>query len=197
MFRSVKHALVGWAILGIGENWQSWDCSAQTIDSPAVAQQTPETALKNVGHQPMMEKPFEPLDEFAEGEAVIRDLDGAESEDFHTAKSPEVRKAKVSKEIPAVRLPRYFAGLVNTEQRSQIRHIQLEFRSRIAQLEDELEKLRREELMEMELVLTASQRKLLEKKRQPSRSSSGATGGAAQSQSTEHPDPSDAVNDAG
>lgn len=64
-----------------------------------------------------------------------------------------------------LRLPRYFAGLVDQRQREAIYARQLEFRSRIAELEEELARVRQDELMALEELLTDSQRKLLSQKR--------------------------------
>lgn len=69
-----------------------------------------------------------------------------------------------------LRLPRYFSGIVDQQQRDQIHAIQLEYRTKIAELEEELNRTRQDELQALERVLTDSQRKLLEKKRAQSNS---------------------------
>lgn len=69
----------------------------------------------------------------------------------------------------SVRLPRYFAGIVDQQQRSVIQAIQLRYRHQIEALEKELESLRGQQLHEMEAVLTESQLKLLNQKREQAR----------------------------
>ncbi|MFO0942782.1 MAG: hypothetical protein U0930_18745 [Pirellulales bacterium] len=64
-----------------------------------------------------------------------------------------------------LRLPRYFSGIIDQEQREQIQSIQLEYRTKIDELEKELARVRQDEMQSLEKVLTESQRKLLEKKR--------------------------------
>ena len=65
----------------------------------------------------------------------------------------------------SLRLPRHFSGLVDAKQREAILTIQLEYRQRITEVEQELERLRQDELLAIEKLLTDAQRKLLEKKR--------------------------------
>ena len=72
-----------------------------------------------------------------------------------------------------LRLPRYFSGIVDQEQREQIQAIQLEFRTKIEELEKELARVRQDEMQSLEKVLTESQRKLLEKKRAQGKSKPG------------------------
>ena len=64
-----------------------------------------------------------------------------------------------------LRLPRYFTGIVDEDQREQCLAIQLEYRQKVAELEEELSRVRQDEMTALEKVLTDSQRKLLEKKR--------------------------------
>jgi hypothetical protein len=74
-----------------------------------------------------------------------------------------------------MRLPRYFAGIVDQQQRMLIQEIQLSFRDRIELLEQELEQLRLEQMTEIEGVLTEAQRKLLDQKRDQSRMARAAS----------------------
>jgi hypothetical protein len=71
--------------------------------------------------------------------------------------------------LPLIRLPRYFSGLVDQQQRMLIQEIQVRYRSRIAELAKEMELLRGQQMREMEQVLTDAQLKLLNKKREQSR----------------------------
>ncbi len=69
-----------------------------------------------------------------------------------------------------MRLPRYFSGIVDEDQREQCLAIQLEYRQKVAELEEELSRVRQDEMTALEKVLTDSQRKLLEKKRSEGKS---------------------------
>jgi hypothetical protein len=109
-------------------------------------------------------------------EPVAEQRDGQESEDIDgPSNSNGASKSKAGVKLPKrpayLRLPRYFAGLVDEQQRSQIQEIQLQFRSRITKLERELGELKQEEQQAIEQVLTPAQRKLLDKKRLPSAAS--------------------------
>jgi hypothetical protein len=64
-----------------------------------------------------------------------------------------------------LRLPRFFAKLVDEQQRESILAIQLEYQSRLNELERELERVRQDEVAAIEKVLTDSQRKLLSQRR--------------------------------
>ncbi|MBX3422834.1 MAG: hypothetical protein KF752_14870 [Pirellulaceae bacterium] len=90
------------------------------------------------------------------------------------SKSVKIRKPRAAKqatdidalpEAPVGRLPRYFAGLVDPEQRDRIRELQADFRQRIEELTQQLDRLKQEELAACEEVLTDAQRKLLQRKR--------------------------------
>lgn len=82
----------------------------------------------------------------------------------------EKSKAASSK----LRLPRYFSGIVDEDQREQCLAIQLEYRQKVAELEEELSRVRQDEMSALEKVLTDSQRKLLEKKRTEGKSKASA-----------------------
>jgi len=71
--------------------------------------------------------------------------------------------------MPVIRLPRYFSGIVDQQQRMVIQEIQRRYRNQIEALETELELLRGQQLREMEAVLTDSQLKLLNQKREQTR----------------------------
>jgi hypothetical protein len=71
--------------------------------------------------------------------------------------------------MPLIRLPRYFSGIVDQQQRIVIQEIQRRYRNQIEALETELELLRGQQLREMETVLTDSQLKLLNQKREQTR----------------------------
>lgn len=78
-----------------------------------------------------------------------------------SSRSKSGKSAAVKKEAGSGRLPRYFASLVNEEQRDEIYQIQLKYREKIEELEKELAELEMEQLEAMEKVLTTSQRKEL------------------------------------
>jgi TolA-binding protein len=78
-------------------------------------------------------------------------------------------------------LPRFFAGLVDDEQREQIYAIQASYQDQIEALEKELATLKEAELSEMEKVLTAAQRKELETLRSESEKPSAEKSSAAKS----------------
>jgi hypothetical protein len=73
-----------------------------------------------------------------------------------------------------LRLPRYYAGIVDQEQKEAIYAVQLEYRSKIAELEEELSRVRRDEQAALEKLLTDSQKKLLAKKRSTTQDSAKA-----------------------
>lgn len=73
------------------------------------------------------------------------------------------------RQVILVRLPRYFAGIVDQQQRLVIQEIQLRYRNQIEAMEKELEQLRGQQVREMEAVLTESQLKLLNQKREQAR----------------------------
>jgi len=114
-------------------------------------------------------------DELAANQGINQGQDAVESEDFPGQTNSKATAPRVSKGPSAARLPRFFGGIVDQQQRLQIQEIQLQFRDRITELDAKLKALRQEELQAMEQVLTASQRKLLEKKRQESRPTRIAT----------------------
>lgn len=59
------------------------------------------------------------------------------------------------------RLPRYFASLVNSEQRIEIYLIQAKFRDQISELKQQLEKLEFKQMQDIEAVLTTEQHEKL------------------------------------
>ena len=75
----------------------------------------------------------------------------------------ELRVTSDSRETVKGRLPRYFASLVNSDQRMEIYLIQAKFRDQISELKQQLEKLELKQMRDIEAVLTTEQReKLLE-----------------------------------
>lgn len=97
------------------------------------------------------------------------------------AKDSDAEKSKTPSS--KLRLPRYFSGIVDEDQRQQCLTIQLEYRQKVTELEEELSRVRQDEMTALEKVLTDSQRKLLEKKRSEgkSKASSEKTTTAAES----------------
>ena len=78
------------------------------------------------------------------------------------AKGNSARNVKPdSRETVKGRLPRYFASLVNSEQRIEIYLIQAKFRNQISELKQQLEKLESKQMQDIEAVLTTDQREKL------------------------------------
>lgn len=105
---------------------------------------------------------------------------GSKSGANRTADSAETQKR-------TFRLPRYFSSIVDDEQKSEIREIQISYYDKIQALRTELAELQAEELEELEAVLTSTQRKTLNEMRseatksgtrQSSRSKKTSTGGS-------------------
>ena len=92
--------------------------------------------------------------------------DGAKS----SKKPAEVEVGKVS-----FRLPRYFAAIIDSEQRAEIQEIQASYHERIAALQQQLDELEAAQLKELEGVLTAAQRKTLAERRSGSNKEEDAT----------------------
>ncbi len=81
------------------------------------------------------------------------------------------------------RLPRYFASLVDDEQRQEIYKIQASYREKIEELEAELAKLEVAQMSEIEEVLTATQLKKLSGLREDAAASSAPKSAAKASTS--------------
>jgi hypothetical protein len=116
------------------------------------------------------------------------------SNDEAPAKSINVDKTSKSSKTAAespkasgntLRLPKHFSGIVDQAQREAIYVIQLEYRSKIAELEEELARVRQDELSALEELLTDSQRKLLVKKRAQAQESAKAKMAEAESESAD------------
>jgi hypothetical protein len=146
----MKSTVLLLAVSGLLTQGACWTCDAQ------------ETKVLSKG------KGSEPVAEQWDGQER-EDIDGRPSNSNGASKSKAA--VKLPKRPAYLRLPRYFAGLVDEQQRSQIQEIQLQFRSRITKLEQELGELKQEEQQAIEQVLTPAQRKLLDKKRLPSAAS--------------------------
>ena len=73
-----------------------------------------------------------------------------------TEKSEAVETTTVS-----YRLPRYFASIIDDEQRSEMQEIQASFHEKIAAIQQELDELEAARMKALEGVLTTSQRKML------------------------------------
>jgi Spy/CpxP family protein refolding chaperone len=80
--------------------------------------------------------------------------------------SAQSDKGSAAPAIPGGRLPRFFASLVDDEQRQQMYEIRESYRPQIEALEKQLDELRAKELTAMEKVLTAAQRKQLAEMRE-------------------------------
>ena len=96
----------------------------------------------------------------------------------------------VSRETVKGRLPRYFASLVNSEQRIEIYLIQAKFRDQIAELKQQLEKLESKQMQDIEAVLTTGQREKLFDFRNSSRKKR-----SKEPTAVERRDPTEASND--
>ena len=78
-----------------------------------------------------------------------------------SAETKSTKPSKRTEQSVSFRLPRYFASLVDDEQRAKLKKIQAGYHARIVSLRMELDELEQEQLKEMERVLTTSQRKSL------------------------------------
>ena len=78
-----------------------------------------------------------------------------------SAETKSAKPKKPAEQSVSFRLPRYFASLVDDEQREKLKKIQAGYHARIVSLRMELDELEQEQLKEMERVLTTSQRKSL------------------------------------
>lgn len=130
------------------------------------AVQEQETSDQEISDQEAL-KPTAEEQVSSEPASEDQSIEAAQSTESEVQSSANKQAVKptTSKKIPVLRLPRYFAGLINQDQRIQIQDIQLEYHSKIAELEEELKSLKRSEMDALEQILTPSQRKLLEKKR--------------------------------
>ena len=107
------------------------------------------------------------------------------------AKSNSERKVTSdSRETVKGRLPRYFASLVNSEQRIEIYLIQAKFRDQITELKQQLEKLESKQMQDIEAVLTTGQREKLFDFRNSSRKKQ-----SKEPTAVERRDPTEASND--
>ena len=73
----------------------------------------------------------------------------------------ELKVTSDSRETVKGRLARYFASLVNSDQRMEIYLIQAKFRDQISELKQQLEKLELKQMRDIEAVLTTEQREKL------------------------------------
>ena len=103
----------------------------------------------------------------------------AQEKGENPATNSERGATSVKRETIKGRLPRYFASLVNSEQKIEIYLIQAKFRDQISKLKLELEKLESQQMQDIEAVLTTDQRQKLFDFRDSSRKkrSSGTTKG--------------------
>jgi hypothetical protein len=126
--------------------------------------------------------------------AIAKSATSDTANDEAPAKSIKVDKTSKSSKTAAespkasgntLRLPKHFSGIVDQAQREAIYAIQLEYRSKIAEIEEELARVRQDELSALEELLTDSQRKLLVKKRSQAQDSAKAKMADAESESAD------------
>ena len=123
------------------------------------------------------------------GLGVIQGASGAASGVANAAErsSGARSKSKGSAEsaAPSFRLPRYFSSIVDDQQRSKIRQIQISFHDKMEPLREELAELEAAQLDAIEKLLSSSQRKTLEQLRAgESTRSSGKTGRTSRASSS-------------
>lgn len=90
------------------------------------------------------------------------------ADDTQLSKASSAAKSSVVGASPTAstgRLPRYFAAIVNNEQRVAIYQIQRKAQAEMAVLEQQLAALKQVEMIEIEAILTVSQRQQLEEMR--------------------------------
>jgi hypothetical protein len=104
--------------------------------------------------------------------------------------NPELKVTSESRGTVKGRLPRYFASLVNSEQRIEIYLIQAKFRDQISELKQQLEKLESKQMQDIEAVLTTGQREKLFDFRNSSRNKQNKA-----PTTEERRDPTEASND--
>jgi len=103
--------------------------------------------------------------EAAADKAGKSDAGGAAAIPAPEKKSPGKKakeKAKGEKAKPRGRLPNYFSGVVNEEQREKIYAIQKEYEPKISQLRQELDSLTKARDEKINAVLTAEQKKKID-----------------------------------
>lgn len=95
------------------------------------------------------------------------------------AQKPAEEKPAAAAEKKARRaLPAHYSGLVSEEQRAKIYAVQDKYESQIAALADQIKALQKQRESEIEAVLTAEQKKLLEKARADAKSKAEAKAAA-------------------
>lgn len=87
--------------------------------------------------------------------------DAAEESKSQRAKSSSKTSGAETSRV-SFRLPRYFASIVDDEQRAALHEIQASYQTKITALELELAELEAAQLKELEGLLTSAQRKTLE-----------------------------------
>ena len=93
------------------------------------------------------------------------------------------KKSASASKAATGRLPRYFASLVDEEQREEIYEIRISFREKFEALEKELAELKESEMSAMEKVLTTTQRKKLAEMRDSAEKSTKAKTASTKSRS--------------
>ncbi len=139
--------LIRFALVLVALNAFAWRAAAQEpevseAEMPEIT--TPEITTSEVGTTAATSPP-------RGGAPASKAVDGTES-------APMKPKA-------AIRLPKYFASLVNDVQRQEINQIQLSYRERLQALEEQLVALKAAELAEAEEILSTGQREQLEEMR--------------------------------
>ncbi len=98
-----------------------------------------------------------------------------ETKSKRSSKSKKAVEEKVEDKLTG-RLPRYFASLVDEDQRSEIYEIQAGYLEKISELEAELAELRAAQLKEIEEVLTSTQKKALDDLRSGDKKKASSSG---------------------
>lgn len=100
------------------------------------------------------------------GKSTAAKSRSSDSDDSRVSVSKASRSESASRAAPKGRLPRYFASLVDKDQRAEIYEIRASFRKKLETLQKELAELKESEMASIEEVLTATQRKKLAEMRE-------------------------------
>ncbi len=139
MFRSIGHSFLILALASV--------CTA------AIAQEKPSESSRD-GKTPAARS--------SSSKSAAAKPSSSESDSAQASSGTKRGKSTTTGKKLAGRLPRFFASIVDQEQRDEIYQIQATYREKLAALEQELAELKEAEMSAMEGVLTTAQRKKLD-----------------------------------
>lgn len=139
--------MIRFAVVLVALNAFAWRAAAQ---EPEVSEaETPEIATSEIA-----------TSEIAATAVASPPRGGARA-----SKAVDVTQSTPMQPKAAIRLPKYFASLVNDVQRQEINQLQLSYRERVQALAEQLAALKAAELAEAEQILSKGQREQLEEMR--------------------------------